>query len=407
MNDSRFRAGSPLTDLLSELGEMSERPLAEALTLPPDAYRSAAFLDLEIEHIFRREWVCVGRADEIPHPGDYFTGTIIDEPLLIVRGHDGDVHALSNVCRHRWTPLKSDRGHAASFQCPYHAWTYDLSGQLIGAPFMDKSPGFDLRHCRLPGFRSEVWQGFIYVTLDDDAAPLAPRLEDLAKTLKHYHLGDMRTVVSEEEVWDCNWKALAENAMESYHLFKVHKDTLEPFFPTAQLEMRAGGAGYNLHRGPMREGVDYAGAADAAALNADLTPLEQRSLWLSCVYPSHVIAVSFGSAIWIAMQPFGVHQVKLRWGYAQSAGFPEPGTTEGAAYREGVRQGVGIINGEDRGIVTLLQRGVTASRAGRGRLSYLDWPIWEFGRYLARRIVGGLASLDPRVCRAKTAISSG
>jgi nitrite reductase/ring-hydroxylating ferredoxin subunit len=104
-------------------------------------------------------------------PGDYLALEIAGEPVLVIRGHGGELRALSNVCRHRLHPLVADgAGSLPRLTCPYHRWTYRLDGQLASAPCMTDVPGFDRTAVRLPMFRVEQWLGFVFVNLDDDAA---------------------------------------------------------------------------------------------------------------------------------------------------------------------------------------------------------------------------------------------
>ena len=147
--------------------------------MPSAFYTAPAILDLERDELSRREWICVGRVDEVAKPGDYMTFDILDEPILIIHGDDGQIRALSNVCRHRGMVIAAGRGNGKRLSCPYHAWTYDSRGRLIGAPHMTERPDFDRAAICLPEFRSEVWQGFLFVTLDAETPPLAPRLAEL------------------------------------------------------------------------------------------------------------------------------------------------------------------------------------------------------------------------------------
>src|SRR5512134_3261419 len=139
-------------DLAAALG-----PLATASTLPPRCYVDPAVYAREVERIFRREWICVGREDEIAAPGDHFAFTLFGDPLVAVRGDDGAIRVLSRVCRHRWMPVVEGRGNRRSFQCPYHLWTYALDGRLLGAPEMQRAEGFERASCRLPALRVETW----------------------------------------------------------------------------------------------------------------------------------------------------------------------------------------------------------------------------------------------------------
>jgi phenylpropionate dioxygenase-like ring-hydroxylating dioxygenase large terminal subunit len=368
--------------LVAEIARRAALPLEQALALPPESYRSEALLAREIDCVFRREWICLGREDEIPEPGDWMAVEIAGDPLLAVRGADGRVRVLANACRHRFAQLVEGRGRAKSLQCPYHAWTYDLEGRLRGAPFMD---GRDVSSCRLPEIRSESWNGFLYANLDDAAPPLAPRLAGLTDRFAKHRVAEMRTVVGGEETWDANWKAIAENAMESYHVFQGHRTTLDPIFPTARLDIRAGAPGYNLHSSPMREGASFPGTGeDALRWNPDLPADQSRTLWLATVYPAHVVVVAPATFLNLHVQPEGPARSRVRWSFGQLA--PVAATPEGDAYRDAVRQGSEAINAEDRALVAAVQRGAASSRAASGRLSHLERPVWEFIGYLSKRL---------------------
>ena len=173
---------SDTSTLLADLEAMLALDARHSRPFSSAMYTSTEVAALERERIFLREWVCVGHVGEIPNPGDYYTTELADEPLLIVRGEDAEVRVLSNVCRHRGMTLRAAGGCESRLSCPYHGWTYDLTGRLVGAPYMDSVEGFRLAEHHLPTFASEVWQGFVFVNLDGNAATLAPRLagaEDL------------------------------------------------------------------------------------------------------------------------------------------------------------------------------------------------------------------------------------
>src|SRR5581483_10645407 len=125
------------TPVQAELQRLASLPLERAETLPPEAYFSPHVYDLEVERVFRRDWLCVGRVDQMPNPGDYITADIAGEPLVITRDLEGELHALSRVCRHRFMDildpqLSEPRGNLARLTCPYHTWTYKLDGEYVG-----------------------------------------------------------------------------------------------------------------------------------------------------------------------------------------------------------------------------------------------------------------------------------
>jgi phenylpropionate dioxygenase-like ring-hydroxylating dioxygenase large terminal subunit len=197
--------------------------------LPPEAYTSPAFHRFELQTIWRHEWVLAGRLEEIPDPGDYFAVDVAGELLLVVRGDDGAVSAMSALCRHRGMPVAEGRGRCGrALICPYHNWAYDRSGALLGAPQQPDLVGTGIA---LPRVGAEVWKGFVFVNLDRDAPPLAPRLAPLEAIVAPYGLEDLRGeflrdpdyVFEFDYPW--NWKVYADGQNECYHCDKLHGDT--------------------------------------------------------------------------------------------------------------------------------------------------------------------------------------
>jgi phenylpropionate dioxygenase-like ring-hydroxylating dioxygenase large terminal subunit len=214
----------PLEELEASISDPSQ-----PLFLPPQAYTSPAFHEFELDAVWRREWIMVGRAEEVPDPGDYFAFEVAGEPLLIVRGDDGEIGAMSAVCRHRGMLVAEGRGHCGrAFICPYHGWAYDRAGRLMGAP---QAVEMTSRGLALPPVRLELWHGFIFVNLDADAEPLAPRLASLEPIVAPYGLEDLRgefTVDPDyrfEFEYEWNWKVYADGQNECYHCDKLHRDT--------------------------------------------------------------------------------------------------------------------------------------------------------------------------------------
>src|SRR5215472_13564151 len=140
-----------------------------ARTLPAKYYTSPEIFASERERIFGSSWLYVGRADEIPNSGDYFLYELFDESLIVVRGADGQVRALYNVCRHRGTRMcETGTGKfTGAIQCPYHAWTYALDGRLVAARNMQSAPGFDKNEWPLAQAHIAQWEGFIFVSFAD------------------------------------------------------------------------------------------------------------------------------------------------------------------------------------------------------------------------------------------------
>ena len=359
-------------EALLALGQNHSRPLSNAM------YTSEEVAALERERIFFPEWVCLGHAGEIPNPGDYLATEVADEPLLMVRGDDAEIRVLSNVCRHRGMRLRSAPGCESRLSCPYHGWTYDLRGRLVGAPYMESAEGFRLdEHC-LPVFASEVWQGFVFVNLDRTATPLAPRLFAALPCIRNYHLDDMRHSFATEDVWATNWKCLVENAMEGYHLSRVHPNSLQST-PTDLCEKFPGGEAYTGYRShyppesPQRE-----------PYHPDLTETEKRCSTYLCVFPSFVIGIGPHGAVYQCIRPLGVDRLVTRWGFVSF------GDTSDSVAMEQWKDAVSRANAEDRAILESLSRGLRSRFLEPARLAPADYEgtIWDIQRYVARRLTG-------------------
>ena len=130
-------------DAIRDLRANVAVPFERAQAMPKSVYTSPAFAEAEQRHIFAHDWLCAGRAEALPNPGDYLTMNISGEPIIVLRDRDGVLRAMSNVCRHRMSTLLEGRGTTKSIVCPYHAWTYELDGRLSGLPDSASYPGID------------------------------------------------------------------------------------------------------------------------------------------------------------------------------------------------------------------------------------------------------------------------
>jgi Rieske 2Fe-2S family protein len=193
-------------------------------TLPGRYYTSAEIYAEEQERIFTARWICVGRAAEIPAAGDYLLHTIAGESVIVVRGRDGILRAFYNVCRHRGTRLcEEPRGRfSETIQCPYHAWTYTIDGQLIGAPHMNEVEGFDKRDYPLHGVPVETWEGFLFVNLARDAESFAHAFAPLVGRFGRFNLSALRAARRVDYDVAANWKLIFQNYSECLHCPVIH-----------------------------------------------------------------------------------------------------------------------------------------------------------------------------------------
>jgi glycine betaine catabolism A len=212
----------PLTD--AEIAAV-RRPFREASLLPGRAYHDADVWAFERDEWFYRDWICVGREEDAAARGSYFLAQIVDEPLVVVRGRDGELRAFYNVCRHRGTAVVEDeRGTAVRFQCPYHAWIYDLDGRLARAKHMDDVEGFSHEEFGLVPIRLATWAGFVFVSLADDGPSLEEHLGDWVEHHRAFgrEFSRLRRAARLTYEIAANWKIVAENYSECYHCPGVH-----------------------------------------------------------------------------------------------------------------------------------------------------------------------------------------
>lgn len=188
-------------------------------------YTDPEIFEQEKFEIFQKSWICVGHQCMVATPGQYFVARIVDKEVLIVRDRNGALHAFHNSCRHRGHRLAIDSGTCNKFVCPYHAWTYDLDGQLLGAPNSRNLPDFDCSKIRLNPVRLELMAGAIFINLDDAAPDMADVYGDVESEIlaANPSISEQELVIDNPHPHRCNWKASVENFSECYHCGPVHK----------------------------------------------------------------------------------------------------------------------------------------------------------------------------------------
>lgn len=401
-----------LAEIQRAICEAAKRPLARATTLPAQAYTSEGFFEWEMSHLLRSGWQCLAHISQIPEPGDFLNLDLLGEPLIVVRGKDKSIHVLSRVCPHRSMDImpegfgydghtlaeardgKPDCGHTRLFLCPYHAWTFELDGKLKACPEMHKADGFCRDEFSLKSFRSEVWQGFIFVNLDGNAPPLTDGLREMTADLAAFRLPEMKLVIARE--WDCpfNWKVLVENFMESYHHLGIHHKSLQPMMPARDTWTEQERRHYVRSHLPYKDSVSaaYREFEQRGDFSTELPPLPslngaQKSEWgLFLIYPTFLLATAPDRVIWYRLQPLGPDRLKLT---TTTLFAPEVVARENFGTLRDHASGLLVqFHLEDMQVCTAVQRGFYASGWQPGRLSHLEMPVWLFHRFLAARIRG-------------------
>lgn len=196
--------------------------ISRAWSLPSQFYIDPSVYPIEQEKIFRRSWQVVGHAGQLVKPGDFFTCELSGEPLLLVRGEQGELRGFYNVCRHRAGPPAEGCGSRKVFRCSYHGWTYALDGSLISAPEVEGVQNFDRSDFQLAPVRVEEWFNLIFVNLDPQARPLLSSLGEMRRQAERFDFGAMKLFERRTYDMQCNWKTYVDNYLEGYHLPSVH-----------------------------------------------------------------------------------------------------------------------------------------------------------------------------------------
>ncbi len=187
-------------------------------------YTDPAIFEAERTGLLSRTWQFAGHGSQLENPGDYFAFEMAGESLFCIKGRDGEIRTFYNVCQHRAHQLVSGAGSTRVVVCPYHAWTYELTGALRAAPNTKAVPGFDKSRVCLTEVRTEVFLGFIFVNLDPDAAPMDQWFPGVRAELMEWlpHWESLKPLEWVEIPENCNWKVSVENYSECYHCSLNH-----------------------------------------------------------------------------------------------------------------------------------------------------------------------------------------
>ena len=352
-------------------------------SMPAAFYNDPAVLDVEREQLFSKEWICIGRADEIPEPGSSMSFQLCDEPLVAVRDADDTIRVLSNVCRHRGALLVTGKGSGSHLMCPYHQWSYELDGRLARAPRMETHAEFEPAACRLPEFACEQWMGFIFVSLNPDPAPLTPRLADLEAKVCNYHMEEMATRFVSEEVWPTNWKGFIENFMEAYHLTPLHSATLHSVNPTRLTRHFPPGDAYFGYLSGFSPDLPRVQG------HPDLAESEANDCVMYAIPPGLVSGCAADYSSFVCIQPETADTVRLKMGLM----FYGDRWTDDA-----VDKAIDLFirtNEEDRQILLDMGRGRRSAHLTPGAIApNYEGTLVDLYHYLDRRLASALPRTD-------------
>lgn len=339
-------------------------PLEHATTLPSALFTDPEWYDVERTTLFHGGWVAVARSSELSEPNRYVTATVGDEPVVVVRGRDGQLRALSNVCRHRNTVMLTGSGSAPSLQCPYHLWTYRHDGSLVAAPHMDESEAFDAAALCLSTLAVDEWHGWVLVNIDSTAEPMATSSPTLDALLTEHRVAEVVPIGSLDYPSAWNWKISVENFLESYHHRSVHPRTLEPGTPGAKSFAR------------------YTGTEPWSAID-HISVIDDEEPFVAIVaYPTLMFAILRGvGMVWFKLEPLSATASQLT---IECYHLPEVTADPEMVKRRLAANAA--VNDEDVPINEMTAAGLRSRFATPGPISHLEAATWHFRQWLLRTI---------------------
>lgn len=220
--------------------------ITRASHAPGYVYASREVFQREIEEFFMKDWLYVGREEELPNPGDYMTMRLVGEPVIIARAADGTLSAFYNMCKHRGVEVAYGAGNESGFKCPYHGWTYDLKGKLRGASFMKDCEDFDPSQVRMEPIRFGTWRRNMFICFSPDTPPLEHWIADFEKDFAFLQMENCRLGNKTIIELECNWKLAYENLMDFYHVRVLHAKTFGASFSWNKEDMDLKDSGVSL-----------------------------------------------------------------------------------------------------------------------------------------------------------------
>ncbi len=364
-------------------------------TLPSLAYRTEEAFAREREAIFCREWLCVGREDEMPEAGGVRVLEVLGESLLVARTKEGALRAHYNVCRHRGarlcpaeaTPaLASGRTPAGTIRCPYHSWTYDLAGALLSAPHLGGDGEIRREELGLHPVGIDVWEGFVFLNLtpaeaDSRGHTLGLQLGEIPARLRRYPLASLREATRIEYDVAANWKVIAENYNECYHCGPVHPELCEvvPAF------RHKGGAGLDWEQGvPHREGAftfTRTGTTNRAPF-ATLSDGEKERHKGEIVYPNLFLSLAADHVAMFVLRPLAAERTRVTCSFLFDPGEmsrPDFDPRDAVEFWD-------LINRQDWAICEQVQHGMRSRVHEHGYYAPMEDQNLDIRRYVTERI---------------------
>ena len=354
------------------------------LTLPSRFYTDAAQFDAEMERIFAGMWIHAARLEDVSARGAYVRIDVGSASVLIVGDGSDHPRAFYNVCRHRGTRLCVDSSGVfqGSIQCPYHAWTYDVTGRLVGAPLMDDVDGFDRDDYPLHSVPCEVWDGHVFIHLGQNAGPLADQIGELPSRFAPWRMGELRRVRRVEYDVAANWKLIVQNYNECLHCPVIHPmlNRMHHYLGASNVpstETYCGGAmGF-------KEGVETL-STDGRRRRQPLPGLsdaDRAVVNYFAIYPNFLLTLHPDYMLTVTIWPQSPTRTRLvsEWHF-----HPDEIVRPDFVFEDAI-EFWDVTNREDWAISERSQQGISSRGYTPGPYSNREGQLWEFDQFILSR----------------------
>ena len=328
---------------------------SSSMSLHADAYTHPHWFDADQRSIIGASWQWICHGEKLRAPGSYVAEEVAGMPIVATRGRDGVLRAFYNVCKHRAHHLVEGEGTIANLVCPYHAWTYDLSGKLKAARHTNHLDDFDPDTICLDQVQIEEFGGFVYVNLDPTAAPLIEQSGDLGAEIAHWapDVDELTFAHRLSYTINSNWKNVVDNFLECYHCHVAHKD----FVSLVDMDTYKVTT-HGIYSSHMAE----AGKSDNSAYDVSEATVTDHAVWWlwpnTCImrYPGR------GNMIVLKIIPAGPNLTYETYDFFLESAEPNEAELESIRYLDEVLQV------EDINLVESVQRGMDTPAFTQGRI---------------------------------------
>jgi phenylpropionate dioxygenase-like ring-hydroxylating dioxygenase large terminal subunit len=394
-----------MPDYLSSKTYASLRlPVEQATTLLPEAYRDPEFFALEHERIWQKSWVAVAYSSQLADVGDILPVDLAGQPLIVLRDKEGRFRTFYNVCRHRGSRLVDEPTNANAIRCPYHGWGYSLEGQLLGTPHFNGRPDaregcesfcadgsagtFQKNDYPLFDVATEVWGGVVFVNLSRNPFPFSDWLGDLPERFARHPLDELQLVRRESFEIAANWKLIAENFMEYYHLPFGHPELCNVSGIDNHWRYQGPGMYTGMCTSPLTDDPNTV-SFEGLARWKELTYTESRSAYFVWLFPNIALWIFPHHLLTLLVLPESEGRTRETMDmlvHPEALGSPECDAT-----LDRIMKFWKYVNEQDVQLVERVQKGLASTPYRGGRMCFrFEEPLHRFQNIVADMMTGSI-----------------